>query len=412
MPPFVMKIKFYMPGGDNGGKNAAHVDYIATRPGADRGDIEIGDRDPVSQRDELELDSPAGHVKYAAERPRSHGLFGADEKPPDLKEVREELGRHDGIVWRFVLSLKEDTAKRMGYINRENWEKALRAGVPDAARAMSIPEGNLRWVAAYHAEAGHPHVHLVMWEKEIHRNRGVLSPGERRDVRKAFIRSIYAAERSRLGVEKTALRDMIRDVARGEMDRARDLMVRVKSARQEVRAMDGGAAGVAPRLTDGDREDLARRVENLAGIMPGKGRVALKYMPEEVKAGAREIADWLLAKPGFAASSARYKEIAREMAGHYTSQDQKLSQAEENAYSDLRDRVAQLVLKTAARVQKRSPGKAGKDFSFNLAGNLWRDAWRAIERARSREEARGEMEKRTQDEKRMRRWEKEQEREQ
>lgn len=407
MPPFVMKIKFYMPGGDNGGKNAAHVGYIATRPGADRGDIEVGDRDPVS----MELDSPAGHVKYAAERPRSHGLFGADEKPPDLEEVREELGRHDGIVWRFVLSLREDMAKRMGYIDRKSWENALRAGVPEAAQAMGIPESNLRWVAAYHAEARHPHVHLVVWEKETQRKRGVLSDGERRDVRKAFIRSIYAAERSRLGVEKTALRDMIRDVARGEMDRARDLVVRVKAARQEVRAMDGGTTGVAPRLSDSDREDLARRVENLAKIMPGKGRVALKYMPEEVKAGAREIADWLLAKPGFAASSGRYKEIAREMAGHYTSQDQRLSQAEENAYNDLRDRVAQLVLKTAAQVQKRGPDKAGRDYSFSLAGNLWRNVWRAIEKARSREEARGEMEKRAQDEKRMRRREKEQEHE-
>lgn len=402
-----MKIKFYMPGGDNGGKNAAHVGYIATRPGADRGDIEVGDRDPVS----MELDSPAGHVKYAAERPRSHGLFGADEKPPDLEEVREELGRHDGIVWRFVLSLREDMAKRMGYIDRKSWENALRAGVPEAAQAMGIPESNLRWVAAYHAEARHPHVHLVVWEKETQRKRGVLSDGERRDVRKAFIRSIYAAERSRLGVEKTALRDMIRDVARGEMDRARDLVVRVKAARQEVRAMDGGTTGVAPRLSDSDREDLARRVENLAKIMPGKGRVALKYMPEEVKAGAREIADWLLAKPGFAASSGRYKEIAREMAGHYTSQDQRLSQAEENAYNDLRDRVAQLVLKTAAQVQKRGPDKAGRDYSFSLAGNLWRNVWRAIEKARSREEARGEMEKRAQDEKRMRRREKEQEHE-
>ncbi|WP_051273732.1 MobP3 family relaxase, partial [Desulfotruncus alcoholivorax] len=402
MPPFVLKIKFYKPGGDNCGKNAAHVNYIATRPGADRGDINIGDRDSELRKDDFELDSPAGHVKYAAERPRSHGLFGADEKPPDLEEVREELGQHDGIVWRFVLSLREDMAKRMGYIDRKSWENALRAGVPEAAQAMGIPESNLRWVAAYHAEAGHPHVHLVMWEKETHRNRGVLSPGERRDVRKAFIRSIYAAERSRLGVEKTAIRDMVRDVARGEMDRVNELIVRVKSEHQVVQAMDGGAAGVVPRLSDDDREDLAGLVENLAKIMPGKGRVALKYMPEEVKAGAREIADWILSKPGFSASSVRYREIAREMAGHYTSQEQKLNQAEENAYSDLRDRVSQLVLKTAAQVRVEEPHTEGEAYTLengssydgringgkfivpnteNVAENLWRGAGRATTRA-------------------------------
>ncbi|WP_034630163.1 hypothetical protein, partial [Desulfotruncus alcoholivorax] len=56
--------------------------------------------------------------------------------------------------------------------------------------------------------------------------------------------------------------------------------------------------------------------------------------------------------------------------------------------------------------------KFNRTQSLNLVGSLWRNAWRAIERARSREEARGEMEKRAQDEKRMRRREKEEEREQ
>ncbi|MTI85638.1 MAG: relaxase [Firmicutes bacterium] len=402
MPPFVMKIKFYKPGNNTRDKNAAHINYIATRPGADRGEPEVGDRDPDAGRDGLD---PAGHVKYAAERPGSHGLFGPDEKTPGLKVIQDELQQHDGIVWRAVLSLREDTAKRLGFVSRESWESALRAGMPEAARAMGISENNLRWVGAFHAEAGHPHVHLVIWEREPKRTRGVISNGERKEVRKAFMRPIYAAERSRLGAEKSAIRDMIRDVTRGEMFLERDWAGQVKKARHEVRILEGDPPGVAPGLYDSDREELARRLEGLAKIMPGKGRIALKYMPEDVKAEAREISDWILGKPGFVTSVSRHKEIARELASHYTSRDESLSQAEQNVYDDLRDRVAQLVLKNAAQAQGRDRYKsAGRDYSFKLAaGSLWRNAWQGIERARSREEARGEMEKRAQEQKRMNR---------
>lgn len=407
MPPFIMKIKFYLPGKDNNSKNVSHVDYIATRPRADRGDLDAGNRDQMPDRDEP---GPAEHVMYAAKRPRSHGLFGPDHDPPSLGEVQKELSQHHGIVWRLVLSLREDTAIKMGYTERKEWEKAIRAGVPEAARAMGIPESNLRWVAAYHAELGHPHVHLVVWEKNPQRSRGVISPGERKDVRKAFIRSIYAAERSRLGAEKTAIRDMLRELAGNETSRARELVRKSFLLREDVRALDGNPAGVAPVLTPGDRKELARRLENLARVMPGKGRIALKYMPADTRSAAMEVADWLLGKPGFAASANRYREIAREMAGHYTSNKQKLGRAEENAYGDLRDRVAQVVLKNAAQVQKRNSGSR-RWSGLTAAGSLWRDAWRAVERLRTREEARGEVEKREQYLKRARRRKQEQNRE-
>ncbi|MCE0553156.1 relaxase MobL [Bacillus thuringiensis] len=42
---------------------------------------------------------------------------------------------------------------------------------------MGITESNLKWIAAFHEEKGHPHVHLMMWEKETKRERGALSKG-------------------------------------------------------------------------------------------------------------------------------------------------------------------------------------------------------------------------------------------
>ena len=83
--PFIFKQSFYLPTSTNGSKNAANLKYIATRPGADRGDLEP--ETPEAERDPREISleqefgpvagTAAGHVKYMSERPGSHGLFDA-----------------------------------------------------------------------------------------------------------------------------------------------------------------------------------------------------------------------------------------------------------------------------------------------------------------------------------------------
>ncbi|ADV78686.1 MULTISPECIES: MobP3 family relaxase [Thermoanaerobacter] len=365
--PFVMKIAFYPPTAKNQARNSAHVQYIATRPGADKGELSI--------EDELEPDTPEWHTKYMHERPGSHGLFTAEEEIPDLGEVQKELKNHNGIVWRMVLSLKEDDAVRLGYTTRESWEKVLRAALPEAAAKMGIPESNLRWAAAFHQTKGHPHVHVILWEKEPKRTRGVLSHGERKDIRKIFIREIYAKERLALTAEKSAVRDLIRDTARSDIV---NVLRKVESARVKVRALDGGKPGLPPPLDQTTRDELLEKLKELSKIMPQKGRIALAYMPSEVKEKAKEITDWLLKQPGFSQSVERYKDLAKELASHYTTNPEVLEKAAEKAYEDIQKRVAQIVLKGAAALQK-DPSK--------VINTVWRSAWRALERERLRAEA-------------------------
>lgn len=292
---------------------------------------------------EITPDMDAGHVKYMHERPGSHGLFSQEEDIPDMKEIQKELLNHKGLSWRWVLSLEESDAVNLGYTNREAWEKTLRATMKDAAAAMGISESNLRWVAAFHRKKGHPHVHILLWEKEPTRKQGELSEGELRDIKRIFMREIDEVERNRLEAEKTALRDLIRDTAKRSI---------LDLAREEAGALIEEAPGIEPLMTPEARKELAEKLNELAEIMPGHGRIALKYMPPAVKEKAREISAWLLAQPGFLDSTEKYRKLSEELAKYFVKKDEKLEEAADRAFNDIRDRVAQLVLKGAADIQK------------------------------------------------------------
>src|SRR5690606_32843746 len=123
---------------------------------------------------------------------------------------------------------------RLDYDKREKWETTLRASMPHLATVMGIPGSNLRWVAAFHQAKGHPHVHVVIWEKNPHRIKGVLRRDERIAVKREFMRKIYADERNRLTQEKTAMRDLIRSIAKEDAEKSLELVREVNQLQRGV----------------------------------------------------------------------------------------------------------------------------------------------------------------------------------
>ncbi|PRR71905.1 MobP3 family relaxase [Neomoorella humiferrea] len=397
----IVNVAYYQPGTKKMACNYNHIRYIATKPEADRGDPEayrVGDEDfPV------ELGTAAGHVKYAAERPGSSGLFGPEGEPvPDWQEVGSKLDRHNLPVWRVIVSLRQDDAERLGLVEREKWQAAIENGVNNAIKAMHLDPDHARWVAAFHRKEGHPHCHVVIWEEEhgTARRQGYLEPGERKGVFRSFAREVFREERDRLTAEKTAIRDAIRELVGNDITKVTGFMQEVQMARLEARAFLGSSPKMPPVLTPGREELLVRMLQDLARIMPGKGRIALAYMPAEVKAQAREIADWILKQPGFSQSAGRYQELARQIASHYTLKPEALDEAARKAYEDIRDRVAQVVLKGAAAINRlerelefkeKGESRQIQVEKSRIANSVWKAAWRALERERTRAEAQAQL---------------------
>lgn len=103
--PIIFKVNFYTPNikSNAASANAAHVKYIATRPGVEMADMNIDKNIAATQEQ---------HIKYAAEIPGSCGPFGNNDEDVTLKDVMVELSKYNRIVWRSVLrEIEKEKAK-------------------------------------------------------------------------------------------------------------------------------------------------------------------------------------------------------------------------------------------------------------------------------------------------------------
>lgn len=350
--PFVIKTSFYLPSATNANRNSAHVKYIGTRPG-----VSMENTKGFAKLEEQP--DAAHHAKYAGERPGSHGLFTqSSNEVLVLKNIQQELKEHDGVVWRIILSLREEDALNLGYTEKKKWEDLLRSTVPDAAKKMGITESNLKWIAAFHEEQGHPHVHLMLWEKDPIRKRGALSKGEHRDVKNVFMNEIYHEERQELNLIKTVERDFIREFA---LDNVIDAVKML----QELDEIDKTQIGISPRIHTHDIEKLQKALYELSAMLPEKGRMIYAFMPEEVKREVDQISYWLINRPQFKESTERYLSSVEGLTKLHTHDSQKIEQAKDKAMKDIQKRVSQVLLKGALETRinflpKVDPKKAMK----------------------------------------------------
>lgn len=359
---------------DTVSKNASHVEYIATRSGVDKTITEADLKNELDKGIEditKNMSDDESYLKYINERPRSHGLFGADGIE-DYKEVQEEITNVSSYVWRSIVSLHEDDAKKLGYTNKEQWQDMLRKKIPDMANSMGIRTTNLRWVAAVHMEKGHPHAHIMLWEKVPEKTIGTVSTKTLDGIRKIFTDEIFEEERFQLMNEKNTMRDLLRDLAKGDISQATKLLKDVRATGLELSSFcnDMNNEGVVPRLYSEEEQILAEKINILCDKMPGKGRIAFKFMPEDTKEEVREIADYLLQQPEMAASLEKNLKAVEELTKMYTGKDEDITKARNNAYNDIRDRICQVILKGTVESQRENTFYVDKELSQKAADSI------------------------------------------
>lgn len=350
----VIKLSFKSPGsGGLGAKNAAHLRYIGTRPGVDTTVTEAS----LYRAVDRDLSADEAYARYIAERPGVaretgegavlHGLFDATGAA-DFAAVRAEIrALEHSPVYRMIVSVTEDTAALVGLEDKASWEAFVCGQAPEIARGLSIPLDRLRWAAALHPEAGHPHVHLLVWDSaDRARDFDVIDKSALVGMREALTRDLWRPVSVELTVEKGAVRDGLVTSARGELER---LSAHMGWSRP---VLSSERTATTPIRTPDELIRIQAGIERVASLLPGRGRLAFGYMPPETKAAVEDVVRDLLAHPEYRVLAERYVEVARDLASHQTTVPARIEAAGERAAGELERRVAQHVLETAVGLEQ------------------------------------------------------------
>ena len=209
----------------------------------------------------------SGYMEYMAERPRSHGLFG-DEDRVNMDTAVKELNEYPGNIWTHIISLKREDAERLGYNHAAQWRNLIRAHRNEIAAAMNIPPQDFRCYAAFHDEGGHPHVHMMAWS--VKPGQAYLSKDGIRKIKSALTNDIFKQEMLHTYEQKSSSRDELVRRARTKM----------KSLAQEMQQGIDDHPEVEPLMMT-----LVNQLETVTG------KKAYGYLPKAVKKTVDEIVD-------------------------------------------------------------------------------------------------------------------------
>jgi len=256
------------------------------------------------------------HIGYIAMRPRSmknedgvHGLFGylsatepVDKMPwqETAKYVRQ-LSKRNVNIFRSIISFNRADAEDIGLLTQKDWREYAEQHIRTLAEKNGIDIGNLGWCGAYHNEGGHPHLHIVFWDKEQKIKKDYVSPKIPNAIRVALIKSTFEIRIQELYEKKKLAKENIAgsyDTAVLDFDNYMNTM-RAKNFKKVKSEFDtyGGGRGINIMQLFNSNEQLAAAAEKLFALrnaIPKGGRVAYKLLPPEVKAMVDGLTDELI----------------------------------------------------------------------------------------------------------------------
>ena len=266
-------------------------------------------------------------VKYVAERPGvekigKHGLFSDSDDEIVLSQAQKNIAKHQGNVWSHVISLTREDAERLGYTTPDMWRNLIMRHTDDIAKAQNIHLENLRWYAAFHNTAHHPHIHLLVYSTDI--KEGFLTENRIEQIKSAFANDIFHNELYQVYEKQTAVRDKLRS-------EAENVMKNLLSELQNNNQFD-------PQL-----EQLILKLQSQ--LRNSKGKKVYGYLQPNVKKTVDQIVAELAKNPVLKKMYDEWCALEQQKYETYTSAVQKFPPLEGNkVFKPIKNTVIRVVL--------------------------------------------------------------------
>lgn len=291
--------------------------------------------DAFIERNADRIDGIKKLVSYIGERPGveklgRHGLFSQTDDKIDIDAVADEVSNHEGILWTHVVSLRREDAERLGYNNAEAWENLVRRNALQIAEAHKIDVSNLQWYAAFHNTTHHPHIHLMVYSKDV--KQGYLTNKGIEDMRGMFGRDIFRNEMYHLFTLETEMRDEVKDEVK---ERLEDLLSQTQ--------VDGFFS-----------TDMYGLITTLGSQLRNhKGKNIYGYLPKVIKDTVDEIVRELSKDERIAGLYAEWNKINREkLSTYYDKLKPDIPLEENKEFRSIKNAVIKAVVSMTEQMKK------------------------------------------------------------
>lgn len=169
------------------------------------------------------------HVNYigrteGAENNGEHSLFGTlnnnenvyGMKKSDILAYIKDKVSLGAYVYKTVISLTGEDSEKYGYTTKDDWENLIRANIKLIADEYNIKPENLDWIASFHTEEEHPHIHLVFYDKSVTKR---AKPYVQYDkIKQKLNYFVYKKDIQPLLDEKNSIKKEIKDIFKNNID--------------------------------------------------------------------------------------------------------------------------------------------------------------------------------------------------
>lgn len=307
--------------------NHNYLLYIGTREGVDL-------TPSNSIEDEINaLSEEDYYIKYIDKRPRSHGLFGnlEKEKFTDIDKLAKEMFKISGekTIYKGIISLASEDAANLGYTTKEKWEEYLNFVMPDIADKLQIPLSKMQWVAAFHMEEAHPHVHYMLWSSGKDIIKPYIHTSVQNSIREVLSKKMFEEERNQEVMLKTLARDTIVEMSKDVTEKA------IRYSMQ---------------IPDDQIEKLSNMIKNLLYKLPKSGRTAYQLLQPNVKKEVDAVVKYIKNEiPVIKEEYDKYIKAVANINKTYSVVGDKALRNIENAEKDMDKRIANIVIKATMK---------------------------------------------------------------
>ena len=338
--PVVFKLRVVSPRSrDAPARNRAHVFYIGKRPG-------------------VELNEGMYHGLFGKTSGNDFGQYDNIRETADYVHQKTKEGT---IMYRAIISLAEADALQLGYDSKESWENLVKENILDIAEKIGVPPSRLEYIAAVHMDKGHPHVHLMLWDKEQEVKKAFVHPSVSNKIRIELTKRIYKDELETLYQIKNAARDSLMEDSGDflksffepfERMTPKDYQVALDKLKSDPEAALGRLLN--KRLSSYELDNLALKIFDFKEKLPEKGRLNYKLLPPELKSELEDIVTELVSvNPDFRAAFEAYVNTSVEIASFYNSDPEALEKARQKAEDELIRRLSNKLLSLIKNIDQR-----------------------------------------------------------